>query len=259
MMLFKRELKQNLKSFIICTIVCAALSLYVIALTPSFGEDMQKLLDLKLPRQMQLAFGLSNLDFGTPLGVYGIMFSNIYLTFGIYAAVMFGGIVSKEFTEKTAEYLFSLPASRYTIIITKLSVAALYLTASVSITFLVSWVGFEGIIKTGYDIKTVLLMCTAWWLGALFFGAVAFMLSSFYTKTKMAIGVVMGAFLLQVVISLKEQLKLIKYLSPFDWFKANEIINGVTLSISYSFIALSAIIICLVIGCIRFFNKDVLV
>ncbi|MEJ7740065.1 MAG: ABC transporter permease subunit [Chitinophagaceae bacterium] len=258
-MLFIRELKQNLKSFIICTIICAALSLYVIALTPSLGADMQKLLDMKLPSQMQLALGLNNLDFGTPLGAYGSMFSYIYLTFGIYAAVMFAGIVSKEFTEKTAEYLFSLPASRITILVTKLSVAVLYLTASVSITFLVSWAGFEGIIKTGYDIKTVLLMCTAWWLGTLFFGAMAFMLSSFYTKTKMAIGLVMGAYLLQVVISLEDQLKLIKYLSPFDWFKGNDIINEATLSVYYSFIALAAILICLVVGCKRFLNKDVLV
>jgi ABC-2 type transport system permease protein len=235
------------------------LSLYVIALTPSLGADMQKLLDMKLPRQMQLAFGLSNIDFRTSLGVYAVMFSYIYLTFAIYAAVMFAGIVSKEFTEKTAEYLFSLPAGRNTIIVTKLSVAVLYLTASVSITFLASWAGFKGIIKNGYDIKTVLLICTAWWLGALFFGAMAFMLSSFYTKTKMAIGLVMGAYLLQVVISLKDQLKLIKYISPFDWFKGNDIINGATLSVSYSFIALAAIIICLVVGCKRFLKKDVLV
>src|SRR5450432_4178659 len=243
MMLFKRELKQNLRSFIICTLICAALSLYVIALTPSLGADMQKLLDMKLPRQMQVAFGLSNLDFGTSLGVYGVIFSYIYLTFGIYAAVMFAGIVSKEFTEKTAEYLFSLPAGRNSIMVTKLSVAVLYLTASVSITFLVSWAGFAGIIKTGYSIKTLLLVCIAWWLGALFFGAMAFMLSSFYTKTKMAVGVVMGAYLLQVVISLKEQLKFLKWLSPFDWFKGNDIINESTLSVSYSAVALAAIVI----------------
>lgn len=259
MILFKRELKQNFKSFIICTTICAALALYVIALTPSLGADMQKLLDMKLPNQMQLAFGMNNLDFGTPLGVYGLMFSYLYLTFGIYAAVMFAGIVSKEFTEKTAEYLFSLPSDRITIIVTKLSVAVLYLTASINLTFLVSWAGFAGIIRTGYDIKPVLLMCIAWWLGALFFGAMAFMLSSFNTKTKMAVGLVMGAYLLQVVISLKEQLKLIKYLSPFDWFKGSDIINGATLSVSYCFIALAAVIICLTIGGERFLNKDVLV
>lgn len=91
------------------------------------------------------------------------------------------------------------------------------------------------------------------------FGAMAFMLSSFYTKTKMAIGLVMGAYLLQVVISLEDQLKLIKYLSPFDWFKGNDIINEATLSVYYSFIALAAILICLVVGCKRFLNKDVLV
>lgn len=258
-MLFKRELKRNFKSFIICTAICSALSLYVIALTPSLGADMQKLLDMKLPREMQMAFGMSNLNFNTPLSVYSIMFSYLYLTFGIYAAIMFAGIVSKEFTEKTAEYLFSLPSNRITIIASKLVVAVLYLTASININLLITWVGFAKIIKTGYSIEPILFMSAGWWLGSLFFGAMAFLLSSFYIKTKMAVGLVMGAYLLQVVISLKEQLNLLKYFSPFDWFKGNDIINAAGLPISHSLIALASIIICFVVGSKRFVNMDVLV
>ena len=138
-MLFKRELKRNLKSFLIISLACAAMAMYVIAIAPSFGNDIQKILDLKLPQGMQKAFGMKDLDFQSATSFFAIMFSYIYLFFAIYLASAFANIVSKEYSDKTAEYLFSLPAKRLHFILVKLSVIFLYAIISVLLIFLISW------------------------------------------------------------------------------------------------------------------------
>lgn len=223
------------------------------------GKDIQQILDVKMPKQMQLAFGMSNLDFTSPMGIYGLIFSYLYLTFGIYASGMFARIVAKEFTDKPAEYLFSLPARRQDIIVTKLSAAMLYLTVSVLATTLVAWLGFVTLVQADADIQALWLIGAAYWMGALFFGALAYLLSAFYIKARLAIGLVMGMYLLQVVISLNEKLEALKYISPFDWFKANEIVNKGGLSPIYCVIALVATAGCLWVGTRKFMRTDVLV
>ena len=145
-MLIQRELRQNLKGFIITTVICTALSLYLVGMIPAMGAQLQEMVDLKFPKQLQVAFGMSGVNFRSPMGAYSIMFGYLYLTFGIYAATIFGRIVSKEYADKTAEFLYSLPATRVQIIVSKLAVAVGYLTVSVLITFLATWIGFSTII-----------------------------------------------------------------------------------------------------------------
>ncbi|MFM2376522.1 MAG: hypothetical protein RLZZ165_1619 [Bacteroidota bacterium] len=258
-MLIRREIRLNLKGFLVCTLICSALCLYAIALIPSMGADIQEILDLKMPKQLQLAFGMKNLDFHSPMGVFGIMFSYIYLTYGIYAAGMFSRIVSKEFSEKTAEYLFSLPQTRLWIILQKMGVAVGYLTASVALNFLTNWLGFAMIIRVDASVTTLLVMSASHWLGAMFFGAVAFLLSAFYIRSRLAVGLVLGAYLLQVVISLKEEFHSLRYLSPFDWFKGNDIVNGQGIPWECVVIALVGMALGFVLGARRYLRMDVLV
>ncbi|MFH0865884.1 MAG: ABC transporter permease subunit [Bacteroidota bacterium] len=262
-MLFKRELKRNLKSLLIVCIMCAALVMYVISIAPSFGKDIQQLLDLKLPMQVQSAFGMKNLDFGTPIGFYGLIFPYIYLIISIYISGIFASIVLKEFSDKTAEYLFSLPAKRMKIISTKLSVAFLYSILTVVIIFLISILSFSLFIKEDYEFLPVLLMSVSWFLGGITFGSIAFLASTFFSKTRSATGIATGIvlmmYLLQVVISLNNDLEKLKYFSPFDWFKGSDIANTSEISATYCIIAVVVSVVCIAVGAIRFRKKDVLI
>jgi ABC-2 type transport system permease protein len=262
-MLFKREIKRNFKLFLIVSLICSALAAYVIAIAPSFGPDIQKLLDLKLPKQMQLAMGMNGLDYSSATGFYALVFSYIYLFFGIYLANIFAVIVSKEFSEKTAEYLFSLPAKRIHIILIKLSVAFIYAVSSVIFIFLASWLFLEIYASGQYDILPVFLMANAWLLGGLAFGAFGFMASSFFTRTRtasaIAAGMVLLMYMFQVVISLNDKLENLKYISPFDWFKGSEIVKSVSLSPTNCVIAVTFTAVCFLIGIRRFRKMDVLI
>lgn len=262
-MLFKREFKRNLKSFLVVSFICAALVMYVISIAPSFGKDIQQILDLKLPRQFQSAFGMKDLDFGTPMGFYGLIFSYVYLFISIYAAGIFAGIVLKEYSDKTAEYLFSLPVKKMNIIRTKLLVALFYLTVTIAFTFLISLLSFSLFIEDDYDILTMLIMSLSWLLGGLTFGSIAFLVSSFLTKSRSSSGIASGLvlvfYLLQVVISLNKYLEDMKYISPFDWFKGSDIANTGEISITFCIIAVVVSVVCIFIGAIHFKKKDVII
>lgn len=258
-LLIYRELRLHWKGFAICSLICVALSLYLIGMIPSLGAEIKNLVDLKFPARLQAAFGMKDLDYSKPMHSYSIMFTYLYLTFAIYAAGLFSRVVSKEFADKTAEYLFSLPAKRIDIIHNKLGVAVAYLLISIVVTTLASWLGFVTIIGHDGALLPLLLMAAAYSLGALFMGSFAFMLSAYFVQARMSVGVVLGAYLMQVVISFNSNLAFLKVISPFDWFRGNDIVNTLTLSWGYVVLAIAATALCFWLGYRRFLRRDVLV
>ena len=262
-MLFKREITRNLKSFFVATAVCTFMAMYIVSMAPSFGADIQKILDMKLPAQLQQAMGLNTLDYARPESFFSMVFTYIYLFLGIYAAGLFASIVSKEYSDKTAEYLYTLPAKKSRLITTKLLVASLFTVLSVAVTLLGSVLAFQFFIKGGYNLTPVLLMSLAWLIGGLFFGSLSFLISSFFVKSKTAsiisIGAVMIAYVMQVVISMNDKLSWLTYLSPFDWFKGPDIQRYNELDPAYTLIAIAASVLFVVIGIRRFKRMDVLI
>lgn len=262
-MLFIRELKRNLKSFLIISLVCSALAMYVIALAPSFGDDIQKILDLKMPQGMQKAFGINELDYKSAVSFFAIMFPYIYLFYAIYLAATFAHIASKEYSDKTAEYLYSLPAKRLHFLLVKLSVVFIYSVLCVLLIFFVSWFSFGVFIKSGYDLTPVVLMAVAWLLGGMVFGSAGFLVSSFFSRTRISsavsVGFVLFMYIFQVVISLNENISVLKHFSPFDWFKGSEIANNGSLSLTYCLAAIGFSAVCFYVGIRRFRKMDVLI
>jgi len=262
-MLFRRELKRNFKAFLVSAFICALMAAYMISMSSSFGKDIQQLIDLKFPKELQVAFGMGGLDYTRPNSFFAMCFSYLYLFISIYLSTVFAVIVSKEFSEKTAEFLFSLPAKRITMIITKLSVGMLYSLLTIAVIFLASWLSFAINIKVNYDLKPVALMALAWLIGGTVFGSIAFLLSSFFTTTRtisaISVGLVLVMYLLQVVISVNRNINFLKYISPFDWFKGSEIDSSGKLPAAYCIIALLVSAVCFATGIRRFKNMDVLI
>ena len=262
-MLFKREIKRNLKGFLVTALISSIMAGYMVSMSPSFGKDIQQLLDLKFPKEMQLAFGMQGLDYSRANSFFAMCFSYLYLFISIYVSTLFAIIVSKEFSEKSAEFLFSLPSKRLSIILTKLAVSAFYTILAIIVVFLASWLSFIVNIKENYTMKPVMLMAVAWLIGGITFGSIGFLLSSIFTKTRtiasISVGLVMAMYLLQVVISVNQDLAFLKYFSPFDWFKGPEIDSTGQLPVKYCILAFVVSAICFATGIRRFKKMDVLI
>ena len=130
--MFKRELQVNLKSFLIWLIILLAIFLVVFLVYPSIvNSDNIKMMDEMMemfPPEMLKAF---NMDITEIDNAYGWLktegFVFVLLIIGCYAGIIGSNILLKEESDKTIEYLNSLPVTRNKIIFRKVLVGLIYI------------------------------------------------------------------------------------------------------------------------------------
>lgn len=121
-MILKREVRRAQKALWIWVIALGGMSFLIMSVYPQFAENQDQLKDLMelYPEAMLKAFNIDALGFDTPLGFYAIEGYLFVTLFGsIYAAMMAGGIIVKEESEKTVEFLLAKPVSRGRVIAEK--------------------------------------------------------------------------------------------------------------------------------------------
>ena len=129
--MFKRELKLNLKSFIIWTSILMGLFLVVFLVYPSITnsanmgmiDEMMKM----FPKEMLKAF---NMDITTIDSAFGWLKTEGFvfelLITGIYSGILGSNILLKEESDKTIEYLNSVPVTRKNIVLSKILCGLFY-------------------------------------------------------------------------------------------------------------------------------------
>lgn len=113
-MIFKHELKRYLKTFLVWLFSIAALILVCMLLYPEMKGSIENVNDMFSDMgSFTEAFGMNRLNFGTPMGFYGIEVGSI-LSIGapLFAAQIGISLLAKEEGQHTAEFLFSHPISR---------------------------------------------------------------------------------------------------------------------------------------------------
>ena len=131
--MLKRELKINLKSFIIWTSILIGLFAIVYLVYPSvFNSDNKQMIDNMmemLPQEMLKAF---NMDLSSIETAYGWLktegFVFVLLISGIYSGILGSQILLKEENDKTIEYLNSLPITRSNIAFSKILCGIIYIS-----------------------------------------------------------------------------------------------------------------------------------
>ncbi len=120
MNIFLRELKANLKSLLIWSVIIALLIMMAVAKFSAFAGDpeMLKMLD-SMPPAMLDALSMRAFNLTTLSGFYGIMFIYFGLMGAIAAAMWGSDIISKEERDKTVEFSLVLPVSRSRVITAK--------------------------------------------------------------------------------------------------------------------------------------------
>ena len=122
--MFKRELKINLKSFIIWISILLSLFLLIYLVYPMIiVNENKELIDemLKIfPKELLTMF---NMDLSSMESAYGYFKSEglvfIILIISSYSSILGSSILLKEENDKTIEYLNSLPIKRNDIVISK--------------------------------------------------------------------------------------------------------------------------------------------
>lgn len=256
MNVIKFELKKNIKSIMMWSLITGAVLVLFMSMFPTMeNSDMMDVVTSKmdaLPPAMLEMFNISSMiDFSNLIDYFGYAFQFILMVVCIYGAILGTSALSNEENEGTIEFLYSKPITRNSIVLKKILVSVISLAIFMIILGVIS-LGFifaftndkSNIMDTIFTMKEVFVGS---FLVGLVFMSVGFLISVLLKDNKspiqIGLGVFFATYMIGVISKLNDDLEFLKILSPYDKFVPSEIIaNGLDIpyvGISIVIIALS--------------------
>lgn len=261
--MFKREMKINLKSFIIWTSILIGLFLVVFLVYPSIisSENIEMIDEMMkmFPEEMLKAFNmdLSKIDsaFGW-LKTEGFVF--VLLITGIYSGILGSNILLKEESDKTIEYLNSVPVTRKDILLNKILCGIIYIILMVIIVGIFNFIGLS--LSGDFDNKLYILLSITPIFSSIVIFSVCLFLSTFTHKTKktlgISLGIVFASYFLNIISELGESTKALKYISIFTLSDIRNVISNVSINLFMVGLSISITLIFMILTYIRYKKKE---
>lgn len=231
MNIFLRELRAHRKALFFWCLAMVFLVASGVAKFYGYSDSGQSnisgVLDM-FPRSLQVLFGLEGFDLSKPSGAYGILFMYIVVTAAIHALLLGTDLISKEERDKTAEFVFAKPVSRSSVVTSKLLAGLVNLVVLNLVTLVTSIYVVEYYSKSGAGTGDVILMSLALFILQVLFLVIGSATAGVLKHPKAAAGIgtsiLLGTFTLYFVINLSGQIDILKYLTPFKYFEAQNLI-----------------------------------
>ena len=262
MNIFWQELRFNRKTTIIWMVAFAVGIFSYMSLYTAFSHDVSQTVKLLngFPPAVRAVLGIRIESFFTILGFFGYMLTYLWLVGSIQAMNLGTGILSKEVSGKTADFLLSKPISRFKVLTSKLS-AALVIIIATNIVFVAASYFSAEVFKTkDFDLKVFALTCLTMLFIQLFFLSLGFLISVLIPKLKSVLAfslpIVFGFFIIGMLDSVIGA-ENARYLTPFKYFDVGYIAahNGYELRFILTEIAI--IIVCIVASYVIYLRKDI--
>lgn len=259
MNIFLRELKANLKSLLIWSVVISILIMIAAAKFSAFVGDpsMMALLDA-MPEGMLDAFNMRAFNLTTLTGFFGLMFIYFGLMGAMAAAIWGTDMISKEERDKTVEFSLVLPVSRSRVITAKALAALVYCILFMLVTWGVSYLAVQQYKPDQAFYDFLALEMQAMLLIELIFLAIGLFLGCAMKRYKLssstAVAIILVTYFMSVASTMQENLGFLRYFTPFKYFDAVELFrNG---AMEGKFLLLSAgIILLFVAAAYRTYNQ----
>ena len=261
--MFKREMKINLKSFMIWTSILIGLFLVVFLVYPSIvnSENMEMMDEMMkmFPEEMLKAF---NMDISSIDSAFGWLktegFVFVLLITGIYSGILGSNILLKEESDKTIEYLNSVPITRKKIVTNKILSGILYIFLMVSIVGIFNLIGLS--LSGDFDRKTYILLSITPIFSSIVIFAVCLFLSTFTHKTKKTIGISLGlvfaSYFLNVLSEIGESTEFLKYISIFTLADIRNVITSASINPLMVILTIGITMIFIVLTFIHYERKE---
>lgn len=261
--MIKREFKVNLKSFIIWTSILLVMFLIVFLVYPYIiTDDTVKNLDEMMkvfPPELLKSFNMDITSINTAYGWLkseGFMF--VLLIIGFYSSTLGSHIVLKEESDKTIEYLDSLPIKRSKIMTSKIIVSISYIIFMVLIVSIFNYICL--LISGDFNQKQYILLSLTPILIGLPLFSINLFISTFLHKTKKTIGISLGLvfifYLFNVLSELSKNTEFLKYFSIYTLADVRGVILKVSINLVNIIISIIITIIFIALSYIRYNKKE---
>lgn len=259
----KRELKVNLRGFLIWTGTMLVILLLIYMVYPSIvsdgkGNKVNEMLEA-FPSDLLKAFNMDLVGLDTAYGwLKSEGFTFLYLLIGIYACLLGSNILLKEESEKTIEYLASLPITRRKIAADKILVAMIYNISMIAALGVFNMIALN--ITENPDNKQLFLLSLTPIFPAIVLFALGFFIATFTHKTKkmlgISIGMVFAMYILGVISEMGESVKGLKYLSAFTLADSRSVITNTELKPVYPIVSLILFAALIILSLVRYQKKE---
>ena len=259
MNIFVHELRANLKSLIIWSVILILLIIIGVAKFSAYANNPEMLAMLdSLPPTLMEALGMRAFNLTTVSGFYGIMFVYFALMAAIAAAMWGSDIISKEERDKTVEFSLVLPVSRSRVITAKALAALVNCILFMLITWAVSILAVRSYNPDQAFYNFLALEMRAMFVIELIFLALGLLLGCAMKQYKrsgtIAVTIILVAYFMTIMSLMQEKMDFLKYFTPFRYFDAGELFRNMRMDTTYLLLSAGIIILC-VAGSYWFYNK----
>jgi ABC-2 type transport system permease protein len=234
MNIFLQECKMNKKSLLFWLLGIFALTFAGITkysgLSNEAGQNAILEIVSQVPKILLAVLGIADVDFTTLQGYYTVIHFYIVLCGSIYGIHLGTSCVTREFQDKTYEFLFSKPRSRIYILGMK-SIGSIFFVGIFSAFYFITSILAVASLKNQEPMFQLLLLSslTLFVTSILFFAVSSFL--SIYAKSYQRASVYgnvffLYSFLINIAYRAIENTKLLKIISPLNYFDSNELLTG---------------------------------
>ncbi|MGG7162580.1 ABC transporter permease subunit [Clostridium ihumii] len=259
MIILKHEMKMSLKTLMIWSMSVAIMILVFILMFPGLKDSMSDMANkFSSMGGFSDAFGLDKLNIGTIMGFYGTEIGTVFAICGsMFAAIIAGSALSKEEEGHTAEFLFTLPCSRKSVVLQKGIAVICNILIFNAICIVISLISFKII---GEDIlyKEFFSYHLTQLIMQFEIGAVTFAISSFQKNTSVGLGIGFALILyfLDMIIRIIPNTEILKYFTPFYYANAADILSGGKLHLNLIFLGIFVTFLMITIAFSKYTTKD---
>jgi ABC-2 type transport system permease protein len=261
MNIFIRELKANLKSLLIWSVIVAVLIIMAVSKFTAFAGDPEtlKMLD-SLPPALMDVFSMRAFNLTTLSGFYGVMFIYFGLMAAIAAAMWGSEDISKEERDKTVEFSLVLPVSRSRVVTAKALAALVNCIAFVLITWAVSLVAVRSFNPDQAFYDYLALEMRALFVIELIFLALGLLLGCAMKQYKRsgstAVAIILATYFMSIVSGMQEKLDFLKWFTPFKYFDASELFRSGKMDSTYLLLSVAIIVVCVAVAYWTYNKRD---
>lgn len=228
----RQELRAGWKGSAVWALSLAALTYLMMWLFPSIARQHAKWDQLvgQLPRSVLAGFGMNTLRLSDIYGYYGTQIYILLVLFvAIYAALLFAGILAREESDGTIDFLIARPITRGAIFAGK-TVAALGLALGCNVVlFLATWASFAEFHTRPFALAPLVWLSVGLLLMSLVFGFFGLLVSIYLprprTLTSVTIGVALASYLVGIASAMSTKLTDLRFASPYQFVDAATVVR----------------------------------
>lgn len=260
MTLILHELWRNRTAFLIWTAALAFLMSVSILVFPDIHKQAADFEQVFASMgSLSSAFGLDELNFGSLEGFYSVECGNIIGIGGAcFAGWLAGGILSREESSRTIEFLLAQPVSRSKVFLTKLAAVFLMITA-MNLIVDGTALALMYIVEDSVALEKILRLDFAYYLMQLIIACICFGLSVFIrgNGTGAGLGIAGTFYFLSLIANMTDKLSWLKFLTPFGFCQGSQILSEGNLDVKIFASTSAAALIVLVCGYVYYLKKDI--